>query len=76
MEQCDMRRGDTQCPWVLPRWPEPDEGHLNCALVEGHGGHHLTYVEANCPGTRPMGSLPQTEWRKGLPVAGPCKEGR
>jgi hypothetical protein len=39
MEQCDMRRGDTQCPWVLPRWPEPDGGHLNCALVEGHGGH-------------------------------------
>jgi hypothetical protein len=42
-QRCDLRRGDTQCPWRNYR--TGDEGYLCCAYKAGHtGNHHTTYL--------------------------------
>ncbi len=71
-KQCDMSKGDVQCPWVLPYF---GGGHLNCTLVEGHEGGHLTHVEFNCPEIRSLGK-PQAEWEKGPSIERPQSGGR
>lgn len=39
-QQCDVSRGDVQCPWRTRHLYGEEVGYLCCGLIENHDGDH------------------------------------